>query len=97
MLATGLQLDEFTYKALVNGFCKVLEMDSAKDILFAMLDVGIYGSYCPYTWIIDGYCNQENEAVIRVPDEFSRKGLCADWHRKVYGFLEKLRDSDKCL
>ncbi|KAM1486086.1 hypothetical protein ACFX2I_000329 [Malus domestica] len=97
MLAAGLQLDEFTYKALVNGFCKVLEMDSAKDILFAMLDVGIYASYCPYTWIIDGYCNQENEAVIRVPDEKVLETVIDLWHRKVYGFLEKLRDSDKCL
>lgn len=79
MLASGLKLDEFTYKALIHGFCKLPEMDGAKDILFNMLDAGFSSSYCIFTWIVDGYCNQGNEeAVIRLPDDFARKGLVVD-------------------
>ncbi|KAB2597416.1 pentatricopeptide repeat-containing protein [Pyrus ussuriensis x Pyrus communis] len=75
--------DNVTCNTLINAYCKIRDMRTGvnvKDRIYfichAMLDVGIYPS--TYTWIIDGYCNQENEAVIRLPDEFSRKGLCAD-------------------
>lgn len=79
MLDAGLKLDQFTYKALVHGFCKVREMDSAKEFLFYMLDAGFSPSYCTYSWIIDGYCSQDNEdAVVRLPDEFVKRGLCVE-------------------
>lgn len=41
MLESGLTLDQFTYKALIHGFCKVLELDEAKKVLFDMLTAGI--------------------------------------------------------
>jgi pentatricopeptide repeat protein len=50
MMESGLQLDQFTYKALVHGFCKAKELDEAKEALFEMMGAGttnltkIYGS-----------------------------------------------------
>ncbi|KAL5582034.1 hypothetical protein UlMin_014476 [Ulmus minor] len=79
LLESGLKLDLFTYKALIHGFCNVQDMENAKEYLFSMLDSGFSPSFCTYSWIVDGYCDQENEeAIIRLPDEFVKRGLCVD-------------------
>ena len=55
------------------------EMDSAKEHLFGMLDSGFSPSYCTYSWIIDAFCNRDNEdAVLKLPDELVQRGLCVD-------------------
>jgi len=42
MLESGLQLNQFTYKALIHGFCKAKELDKAKEALFEMVDAGTH-------------------------------------------------------
>jgi pentatricopeptide repeat protein len=39
-MESGLQLDQFTYKAPIHGFCKDTQMDEAKDALFEKLGAG---------------------------------------------------------
>jgi len=45
MLESGLTLDQFTYKVLIHGFCKVQELDEAKEVLFDMLNAGMMGPF----------------------------------------------------
>ncbi|KAI9111288.1 hypothetical protein K1719_017700 [Acacia pycnantha] len=79
MLEAGLKPDPFTYKALIHGFCKIKELERAKEMLFSMLDAGFLPNYYTYSWIVDGYCNKDNEdAIVTLPDEFLRRGLCID-------------------
>ncbi|KAK1369053.1 hypothetical protein POM88_035145 [Heracleum sosnowskyi] len=59
MLEGGLKLDSFTYKELIHGFCRKLEMDSVQELLFSMQSAGFSPSYCTYSWLVDGYRNQE--------------------------------------
>jgi pentatricopeptide repeat protein len=40
MMESGLQLNQFTYKALIHGFCKAKELDEAKEAFFQMVDAG---------------------------------------------------------
>lgn len=54
-------------------------MDIAKELLFGMLDAGFSPSYCSYSWLVDGYCNKNNEeALLKLLDEFVSRGLCVD-------------------
>ncbi|KAL7141200.1 hypothetical protein ABFS83_08G037500 [Erythranthe nasuta] len=76
MLEAGLKPDEFTYKALIHGFCKSRDVISAKGILFDMIGSGFSPSYCVYSWLVD-FLN-DDEAVLKLPDELVQKGLCAD-------------------
>jgi pentatricopeptide repeat protein len=39
-MESGLQLNQFTYKALIHGFCKAKELDEAKEAFFQMVDAG---------------------------------------------------------
>lgn len=41
MFAAGLTLDRFTYNALIHGFCKVNDIDQAKEARFRMLNAGL--------------------------------------------------------
>ncbi|CAI0455533.1 unnamed protein product [Linum tenue] len=79
MIGAGLKLDQFTYKALIHGFCKARDMKCAKEYLFSMLSAGFPPSYCTYSWFVDVHCvHQKEEEIIKLPDEFVRKGLCVD-------------------
>ncbi|RVW44758.1 Pentatricopeptide repeat-containing protein [Vitis vinifera] len=61
MLEAGLKPDQFTFKALIHGFCKLHEVDSAKEFLFEMLDAGFSPSYSTYSWLVDSYYDQDNK------------------------------------
>ncbi|KAJ8498953.1 hypothetical protein OPV22_009505 [Ensete ventricosum] len=79
MLESGLVLDQFTYKALIHGFCKVQELDEAKEVLLDMLDAGFAPNYSTYSWLVDSYCSLNNvEAVLSIPDEIAHRGLSVD-------------------
>jgi pentatricopeptide repeat protein len=40
MVESGLKLDQFTYKALIHGFCKGKQLGEAKEALFEMMGAG---------------------------------------------------------
>lgn len=49
MMESGLQLDHFTYKALIHGFCKGKKLDEAKESLFEVMGAGTPN--VSYLWI----------------------------------------------
>ncbi|OWM82042.1 hypothetical protein CDL15_Pgr001616 [Punica granatum] len=52
-------------------------MDNAKELLISMIDAGFSPSYCTYSWVIDGYCELNDEgAILRLLDDFEGRGLC---------------------
>ncbi|KAK3018323.1 hypothetical protein RJ639_002978 [Escallonia herrerae] len=65
--------DNITCNTLINAHCKIGDMRSGLKVRRCC------PSYCTYSWIVDGYCGQGNEeAVLKLPDEFVQRGLCVD-------------------
>ena len=62
-----------------------------------MLDAGFSPCYSTYSWLVNMYCDQGNkDAVIGLPDELSRKGLCVDI--SVYrALIRRLSKLDKIV
>ncbi|KAL1223038.1 Pentatricopeptide repeat-containing protein [Cardamine amara subsp. amara] len=79
MIESGLKLDMYSHKALIHGFCKVLELDNAKEELFTMLEKGLSPGYSTYSWLVDGFYNQnKQDEIAKLPEEFEKRGLCPD-------------------
>lgn len=51
-----------------------------------LLNAGFSPNYSTYSWIVDGYCNQNKaDAVLSLPEELIRRGLLVD--KSVYRAL----------
>ena len=82
----GLESDEYTFSILVNGLCKMGQIEAAKKQIWSMHMMGMKSNVVAYNCLIDALCkSNEVDAAIRVlhsmklKDDFtytSVHGLC---------------------
>ncbi|KAF6153400.1 hypothetical protein GIB67_003590 [Kingdonia uniflora] len=76
MEAKGLHLGVVTYNSILRKLCEERKLRDANILLNKM---GFSPSYSSYSWLIDGYCNQDNtESVLELPTEMVRRNISVD-------------------
>lgn len=56
MEAIGLTLNEISYGALLNRFCREQKLDAAENLVEKIRKNGVLVDYKIYTILIEGYC-----------------------------------------
>lgn len=68
-----------TYNCIINGFCKIRRLESAKNVLGAMIKLGVDFNVRTYATLIDGYSRKGSlDVAFRLCDEMVEMGLIPD-------------------
>ncbi|KAA0056855.1 pentatricopeptide repeat-containing protein [Cucumis melo var. makuwa] len=68
-----------TYNCIINGFCKIRRLESAKNVLAEMIKLGIDSNERTYAPLIDGYARKGSlDVAFRLCDEMVETRLIPD-------------------
>lgn len=71
---------------IFNACLSLSTLVSGNFLLSHIFHAGISPNYSTFSWLVDGYCNQNNEAeVLSIPDDIMKRGFCVD--KSVYRSL----------
>nr|GMC78826.1 putative pentatricopeptide repeat-containing protein At1g12700, mitochondrial [Ipomoea batatas]GMD44334.1 putative pentatricopeptide repeat-containing protein At1g12700, mitochondrial [Ipomoea batatas]GME18830.1 putative pentatricopeptide repeat-containing protein At1g12700, mitochondrial [Ipomoea batatas] len=76
VVESGLQPDIRTYNTLINGYCKIKEIEEARKAFGQMVESGLQPNVWTYNTLINGYCKiKEMDEAMHLFCEIPQKGL----------------------